>query len=85
MKPKIKRGWIVVGWLAAMVASALFPLAEMADRIETNPLGNFVDPITGAWRPRVYWQFLSWWLPIAVPVSLLAAACMFLNWPADKR
>ena len=81
----MKRGWIVVGWLCAMLASALFPIWEVAERIELNPLGNFVDPATGAWRPRIYWQFLAWWLPIAVPVSLLAGACMFLNWPRDPR
>ena len=85
MKPKVRRGWIVVGWLFAMLASALFPIAEMAERIETNPLGNFVDPLTGAWKPRVYWQFLGWWLPIAIPVSVLAGACMVLNWPHDPR
>ena len=81
----MKRSWIVAGWFFAMLASALFPAWEVAERIESNPLGKFVDPATGAWLPHVYWQFLTWWLPIAVPVSLLAGACMFLNWPRDRR
>ena len=42
-----------------------------------------VDPDTGAWTPYVYWQFLRWWLPIAIPASGLALACMFLNRPGD--
>jgi hypothetical protein len=78
-------GWIVGGWGFALLASALPPLFVLADRIERNHLGKFVDPATGGWTPHVYWQFLSWWLPIAVPVSLLALACMFLNRPADPR
>jgi hypothetical protein len=36
---------------------------------------------TGTWLPHVYATFFQWWLPIAVPVSLLALACMFLNRP----
>ena len=81
----MKRGWIVGGWGFALLASALPPLFALADRIERNHLGKFVDPETGAWTPHVYWQFFYWWLPIAVPVSLLALACMFLNRPADRR
>lgn len=81
----MKRSWIVGGWLIALVASALLPLWFLAGRIERNHLGNYVDPETGAWTAQVYWQFLNWWLPIAMPVSLLALACMFLNRPADPR
>ena len=79
----MKRSWIIGGWLFALAASALPALWTAADRIQRNPLGKFVDVETGAWRPQVYWQFFSWWLPIAVPVSALALACMFLNRPAD--
>ena len=85
MKPRIKRSWIVGGWLIALLASALPPLWFMAERVERNHLGKIVDPETGAWTAQVYWQFLTWWLPIAGPVSLLALACMFLNRPADPR
>jgi hypothetical protein len=85
MKPRIARGWIVGGWGFALLASALPPLWSLAGRIERNHLGKFVDPETGAWTAHVYWQFLYWWLPIAVPVSLLALACMFLNRPEDPR
>ena len=81
----MKRGWIVGGWLFALLASALPVLFFMADRIERNHLGKFVDPATGAWTPQVYSQFLTWWSPIAIPVSLLALACMFLNRPRDPR
>ena len=81
----MKRGWIVGGWLFALLASALPVLFFMADRIERNHLGKFVDPATGAWTPQVYSQFLTWWSPIAIPVSLLALSCMFLNRPRDPR
>ena len=81
----MKRGWIMGGWLFAMIASALLPLWVLSDRIERNHLGKYVDPETGAWTSQVYWQFLTWWLPIALPVSLLALACMFLNRPGDRR
>ena len=81
MKPRTTRGWIVGGWLVALFASALPPLWFMADRIERNHLGKFVDPETGAWTSQVYTQFLTWWSPIALPVTLLAFACMVLNRP----
>ena len=80
----MKRSWVLVGWFCALFASALPALWTTAQRIELNPLGKYVDATTGAWTAHVYWQFLGFWLPIAIPVSLLAAACMFLNWPADK-
>ena len=47
-------------------------------------LDKYVDPLTGAWTSEVYWRFVSWWLPVAVPVSLLALACLFLNRPSDR-
>jgi hypothetical protein len=81
----MKRGWIVGGWGFALLASALPPLWFLADRIERNHLGKFVEPDTGDLTSHAYWQFLAWWLPIAVPVSLLALACMFLNRPAGPR
>ena len=81
----MKRGWIVGGWLFAMIASALPALWFTAQRIQRNPLGIYVDPLTGAWTHEVYWRFLAWWLPIAAPVSLLAAAFMVLNWPTKRR
>ena len=81
----MKRSWIVGGWLIAMLASAILPLWFIADRVERNHLGKFVDPETGAWTLQVYSQFLTWWSPIAVPVSLLALACMFLNRPDPTR
>ena len=80
----MKRGWIVGGWGFALLASALLPLTSLADRIERNLLGKYVDPETGSWTIEVVRTFLDWWLPIAVPVSLLALACMFLNRPADR-
>ena len=80
----MKRSWILIGWLTALIASALPSLWATSERIELNPLGKYVDAATGAWTAQVFWQFLTWWLPIAIPVSLLAGACMVLNWPADK-
>lgn len=79
----MKRNWIVGGWAFAMVASALLPAWFLLDRIERNHLGYYVDPQTGALTSEVVWQFLRWWLPIALPVSLLALACMALNRPND--
>lgn len=81
----MKRGWIVGGWLLALLASALPPLWFMAERVEQNHLGKFVDPETGAWTAQVYSQFLTWWSPIAIPVTLLALACMVLNRPEGRR
>jgi len=78
---RIRRSWIVGGWLIALVSSALPVAWVVAGKIERNPLGKFVDMETGAWLPHVYATFFEWWLPIAVPVSLLAFACMFLNRP----
>ena len=85
MRAKVRPGWIVGGWLIALLASALLPIWNLADRIERNHLSKYIDPETGAWTPHVLWTFLGWWLPIAVPVSLLALACMFLNRPGDPR
>ena len=85
MKPKVRLGWIVGGWLTVLIASALPVLYFVSERVERNHLGKYVDPETGAWTSQVYWQFLAWWLPIAGPVSLLALACMFLNRPGDRR
>lgn len=79
----MKRGWIVGGWSLVLFAAALPAGWAVAERIETNHLGQFVDPDNGAWTPHVYWQFLRWWLPIAIPASGLALACMFLNRPGD--
>ena len=74
----MKRSWIVGGWLVALAASALLPWWAVSEAV-------FGDPQTGAWTALVYWRFLQWWLPVAVPVSLLALACMFLNRPRDPR
>ncbi|HWK42173.1 MAG TPA: hypothetical protein VNR60_09595 [Croceibacterium sp.] len=74
-------GWIIGGWFFALLASALPVLWVLAGRVGRNHLGQFIDPATGRWTAQVYWQFFQWWLPIAVPVSLLALACMFLNRP----
>jgi hypothetical protein len=78
----MKRGWIVGGWLFALVASAIPSLCMAADLADRNPLGIYVDE-TGAYTPQLYWQFFKWWLPIASAASVLAIACMFLNRPAD--
>lgn len=80
----MKRSWILGGWLFALVASALPVLWFMADRIERNHLGKFIDPETGAWTSQVYTQFLTWWSPIVAPVTLLALACMVLNRPEGR-
>jgi hypothetical protein len=79
----MKRGWIVGGWLVAMIASVLPALWSAMDLASRNPLGIYADPISGAPTLRLYLQFLKWWLPIAIPISGLAAACMVLNRPSD--
>ena len=81
----MRRSWIVGGWLIALFASALPPLWFIGERVGRNHLGKFVDPATGAWTSAVYSQFLAWWSPIAVPVTLLALACMVLNRPPGPR
>lgn len=81
----MKRGWVIGGWLFAMIASALPALTTAADRIERNPLGKFVDLETGHWTLHLYLSFLQWWLPIAGPVSVLALVCMVTNRPRDPR
>ena len=79
----MKRGWIVGGWLFALIASALPALWMAIGLARRNPLEIYVDPATGAPTAQLYWQFVRWWLPIAVPVSLVALACMALNRPRD--
>lgn len=84
MRPRLKLGWIVGGWLIALGASAMPALWILAGRVERNSLGRYVDP-AGYLTAHTYFTFFQWWLPIAVPVSLLALACMYLNRPADPR
>ena len=79
----MRRSWIVGGWLLALLASVLPALWMSADLAWRNPLEIYVDPATGTPTAQLYWQFVRWWLPIAVPVSLVALACMFLNRPKD--
>ena len=81
----MKRGWIVGGWLFALLASALPALWMSIGLARRNPLDIYVDPATGEPTAQLYWQFVRWWLPIAVPVSLVALACMFLNRPDGRR
>jgi hypothetical protein len=78
----MKRGWIVGGWLFALVASAIPSLWMADDLAQRNPLGIYVDD-SGAFTAQLYWQFLKWWLPVAAATSALALACMVLNRPAD--
>ena len=78
----MRRGWIVGGWLFALVASAIPSLWMARDLAERNPLGIYVDE-SGAFTLQLYWQFFKWWLPIAGGASALALACMILNRPAD--
>ena len=80
----MRRGWLLGGWLAVLIASALPVFWVVAERVERNHLGKYLDPQTGAWTPQVYSLFLTWWSPIVVPVTLLALACMVLNRP-DRR
>jgi len=79
----VKIGWIVGGWLFALLASAIPALWMAADLAERNPLDIYVNPESGNFTPQLYWQFIRWWLPIATPVSCVAFACMFLNRPRD--
>jgi hypothetical protein len=78
----MRRGWIVGGWLFALVASAIPSLWMAGDLAERNPLGIYVDE-SGAFTLQLYWQFFKWWLPIAGGASALALACKILNRPAD--
>ena len=75
----MKLSWLFGGWLFAMAASAGPALWMAADHIRRNPLGKYVDEASGAWTAELYWQFVRWWLPVAVPVTLLALACMVMN------
>ena len=80
----MRRGWLLGGWLVVLIASALPVFWFVAERVERNHLGKYLDPQTGAWTPQVYSLFLTWWSPIVVPATLLALACMVLNRP-DRR
>ena len=80
----MRRGWLLGGWLVVLIASALPVFWFVAERVERNHLGKYLDPQTGAWTPQVYSLFFTWWSPIVVPVTLLALACMVLNRP-DRR
>ena len=53
MKPKVRLGWIVGGWLTVLIASALRVLWFVAERVARNHLGKYLDPQTGAWTPQV--------------------------------
>ena len=79
----MRRSWILGGWIIAMIASAIPALWMASDLASRNPLGIYVDPESGNPTPQLYWQFLKWWLSIAVSVSVLALACMFLNRTGD--
>ena len=79
----MRRSWVLGGWIIAMIASAIPALWMASDLASRNPLGIYVDPESGNPTPQLYWQFLKWWLPIAVSVSVLALACMFLNRTGD--
>ena len=81
----MKRGWILGGWLFALLASALPALWMSINLAQRNPLDIYVDPATGQPTAQLYWQFVRWWLPVAAPVSMLALACMFLNRPEGRR
>jgi hypothetical protein len=78
----MRRGWIVGGWLFALVASAIPSLWMAGDLAERNPLGIYVDE-SGAFTLQLYWQFFKWWLPIAGGGSARALASKILNRPAD--
>ena len=79
----MKLGWLLGGWLFAMAASAGPALWVAAGYVHRNPLGKYVDEATGAYTPLLYEMVLRWWLPIAVPVTLLALACLVMNRRAD--
>jgi hypothetical protein len=51
VKPRVRLGWIVGGWGIALFASALPVIWFVAERVERNHLGKYVDPHTGAWTP----------------------------------
>ncbi len=83
---RMKRSWIVGGWLFAMAASALPALVDRSRPDPAQPAGQVrrcrdrrVDGLSlsrrscaGGCRSRV-------------PVSLLALACMVMNRPRDPR
>jgi len=82
VRRRARVGWILGGWLFALVASAIPSLWMAHDLARRNPLGIYVND-SGAYTAQLYWQFFKWWLPIATAASLLALACMFLNRPTD--
>jgi hypothetical protein len=75
----MRQAWIVWGWLFALLAAALPALWLCYGLARENPMGFYVDPATGEFTPRLYWRFFKWWVSGAVPVSLLALACLFVN------
>jgi hypothetical protein len=79
----VRKSWLIGGWLAAMFASAIPALWMVADVAARNPLGQYVDEASGAYKPLLYEMFLRWWLPVAIPVALLGLAAMVMNRPPD--
>ncbi|MEO6387729.1 MAG: hypothetical protein ABIT16_03020 [Croceibacterium sp.] len=78
----MKVGWIVGGWLFAMLAALLPVMWSIVALSQRNPMGLYInDSGLPTWHLVV--QFFRWWLPIATPISVLAFACMFLNRPTD--
>lgn len=78
----MKRQRVFAGWAIALLASALLPLWSVARRIAENPLGRYVDA-DGHWTFDVYAHFARSWFPIALGVSALALACLFLDRERD--
>lgn len=74
----MNRRHVLAGWLIGLFAAAIMPLWAMAERIRENPLGRYVTP-EGSWTADVYVRFFWSWLPIAVGVSVLAFACLFVD------
>lgn len=70
---------LAIGWLAFLLSSAIPAIWATARAIERNPQGRYVDLATGEWTPALYHYFFIWWLPVLVPVLLLACACLFLD------
>ena len=78
----MKRQRVFAGWAIALLASALLPLWSTTRRITENPLGRYVDA-DGRWTFEVVTHFARSWLPIALGVSALALACLFLDRERD--
>lgn len=70
---------IALGWALSLLASALPSLWWASRAIERDTHGTYVDPLTGEYTLALYRLFLTWWLPLGIPVVLMGLSFRFFD------